>query len=71
MSPEQYRYLIAELVKTVTEGGGKMKRYDAYLETADRLDTSVADFRGIAIAAHADRALVYTLRSDTLELPGS
>lgn len=66
MSPEMYRYLIAELTHTVTQAGGRMKRLDAERATARRLEMSIADMQGISINAHADKTLVYDLRTDSL-----
>lgn len=69
MTPEQYRYLIAELAETVKANGGSMKIHDAEIATARRLGISVADMTGIPINAHADRVLVMSYRSGTLSLP--
>lgn len=69
MTPEQYRYLIAELVSTVSEAGGLMKRMKAERVTARRLGISVTNMQAIAVNARADRALDYDLRTDTLRVP--
>lgn len=69
MTPEQYRYLISELAATVQEAGGHMRRNDAERATARRLNISLSDMQGVSINAHADRVLIYDLRSESLATP--
>lgn len=47
-----------------------MPRLEAERATARRLEMSIADMQGISINAHADKALVYHLRTDSLAVPG-